>query len=182
MTSLYPRLMGPAWERVSEAVRQFHHTGDGLRARGVFRVVPGERWAARFMARGLGLPRAAEAVTLQLEVTPQGEGERWSRQFGTDRLISTQHAGADGLLIERHGVAEFRFRLREENGAIVYETHDAAVWLGWLRLSLPRWLALQATAREEPDTRPDRVRTRVTILAPLIGLLLQYEGEVEIET
>ena len=181
MTDLYPRLMGQAWERLDEAVRQFHGTQGGLRASGTFRIESGERWLARLMARGLGLPRASEAVALQLEVTPQGEGERWSRQFGPDQLVSAQQPGPENILIERHGLAEFRFQLREAGGALVYETHSVAVGLGPLRLSLPRWLAPQVTAREAPGTQPNRVLTQVTIRAPLVGLLLQYEGEVEIE-
>ena len=181
MADLYERLMRTAWGRVGEAVRQFHGTRSGLRASGMFRIVSGERWLARLLARVLGLPKASEAAALRLEVTPQGEGERWSRQFGQDRLVSIQQPGPENVLIERHGLAEFLFRLREEQGAIIYETQRVAMCLGPLRLPLPRWLAPQVTASEAPGTQPNRVLTRVMIKAPFVGVLLQYEGEVVID-
>lgn len=80
---LYPRLVGPAWERLDPAVRRFHLVHGRRRFRGAFRVERGRSLAARVLAPLLRLPRAAEAEPVTLEVEATESGERWTRHFGT---------------------------------------------------------------------------------------------------
>jgi hypothetical protein len=114
-------------------------------------------------------------------VTPTERGERWHRTFGASPIISEQSAGVDGLMIERMGMTEVRYRLEVAGGALYYRQAGTALRLGPIRLPLPRWLAPQIAARESamPDEKSTHISVKVTL--PLVGLLVSYKGYIEIK-
>lgn len=177
--ALYPRLLGPAWETLDEAVRRAHTVGGGLRGRGRFRVWCAPGLAARALCRLVRLPPAGEEVDTRLVVTEQGEGERWVRSFGGRPLVSEECAGSDGLLVERVPPVELRFRLEPRAGALHFEHVRTALRLGRLRFPLPRFLAPRVSA-SETAAEGGALRVVVGIRAPLLGPVFGYEGTVEL--
>ncbi|HEX8285318.1 MAG TPA: DUF4166 domain-containing protein [Pyrinomonadaceae bacterium] len=174
---LYERLVRERWGDLDERVRSLHACG---RATGKFAVRRGEGRVARVVARLLGLPLAGEAVPLLLTVTPEATGgERWRRAFDGRDFVTVQSEHAGSLLAERTGPFELLFRLTVEGGALAYRREGAALRAGRLRLRLPRSLAPSVEALERADGRGVRVSVRVT--APLVGLLIEYEGLVRME-
>ena len=93
-------------------------------------------------------------------------------------MVSFQWGRADGLLGERVGLLELRFRLEVRDGALVYHPAGAALRLGPLTLPLPRWGAPRISASEAPLDGGDRTQVSVESRAPLLGLLIAYEGTV----
>jgi uncharacterized protein DUF4166 len=178
---LYESLVGPAWDALPASVRRAHLGAEGLEAAGVLRVERGSGRAARVLARLCRLPEAGESVPVRLSVRREGPGERWVRSFGARRLVSSQHACADGLLAERFGPLELRFRLAPTARGLRYEQGGTALCAGPLHLPLPRWMAPRVTATEEAAPPGDRTRLRVTVSLPVVGLLLAYEGELAVE-
>jgi len=174
---LYPRLMGTAWAEVDEAVRQAHLDGGLLSQAGLFRVQRGTSKLARLLLAVLRLPLAAEAVTIKLVVTPLGGGERWVRSFGDRTLVTTQAAGTGGVLIERMGVVELRFRLEAAGRALIYRQTGAALRLGPLSVPFPEWLWPRVEAREEAGGL-NRTHVSVVVKVPLAGLLISYSGHL----
>jgi hypothetical protein len=178
---LYERLVREGWGGLDESVRRFHARGrEGARAAGTFTVRRGTSRAARLLARLLQLPPSGEAVPLLLSVTPHdGGGERWHRSFAGAEFVTVQRAHeGEPLLAERAGPFETLFRLTAEGGALAYRSEDVALRAGRLRLRLPRRLAprVEASERACADGRGVLVSVRVT--APLVGLLIEYEGQV----
>ena len=178
MLGLYPRLLGPAWFELDEAVRRAHAAGEVVRASGSFRVRHGTPRLVRLLLRLARVPRSAEAAEAQLVVWRRGAAERWCRRFAGVPLISVQREGAAGLLVERVGVVEMRFRLAVVGGGLEYRQVGLALRLGPFRLPLPRWAWLRVAAREEAGGEPDRTRLAVEIRAPTGGLLFAYDGSV----
>jgi hypothetical protein len=173
---LYERLVGDGWDGLDEPVRRLH-----LRARGagLFAVRRGEGRLARIVARLMGLPLGGEAVPLLLSVEPHGEGERWRRNFAGRDFVTEQSEHAGPLLAERTGPFELLFRLKVEGGALAYRHEGAALRVRSLRMSLPRLLAPRVEAWERADE--GGVRVCVCVTAPLVGLLIRYEGLVRTE-
>jgi hypothetical protein len=173
---LYERLVGDGWDGLDEPVRRLH-----LRARGagVFAVRRGEGRFARVVARLLGLPEGGEAVPLLLSVEPHGGGERWRRNFAGREFVTEQGEHAGALMAERTGPFELLFRLTAEGGALAYRQEGAFLRVRSLRARLPRLLAPRVEARERAEEGGVRVSVRVT--APLAGLLIRYEGLVNVE-
>ena len=174
---LYERLVGDDWGALDEPVRRLH-----LRARGAgaFAVCRGEGRMARAVARLLGLPEGGENVPLLLLVEPHGGGERWRRNFAGREFVTEQGEHAAGLMAERTGPFELLFRLSVEGGALAYYQEGAFLRVRSLRARLPRRLAPRVEAREWADAGGG-VRVSVCVTSPLAGLLIRYEGLVNIE-
>ena len=174
---LYERLVGEGWNGLDEPVRRFHLCARG---EGAFAVRRGEGRVARAVARLLGLPPSGEEVPLLLSVEPHGGGERWRRSFAGKEFITEQGEHAGTLMAERTGLFELLFRLTAEGGALAYRQEGAALCVRGLRVRLPRLLAPRVEAWERADTGGG-VRVSVCVTAPLVGLLIRYEGLVRTE-
>ncbi|MGB8645853.1 MAG: DUF4166 domain-containing protein [Anaerolineae bacterium] len=179
--ALYPLILGPAWEQVDRTVRRAHLSGRVLRAQGVFAIKHGARPPARLIARLLLLPAESDSAPIHLEVTREGPGEHWSRTLGGRRMVTTQQASADGLLVERLGILEFHLRLGVVAGAITYSQEKACLRLGRWLVPLARWLAPAVSAREAAVRREGAVQVHVVITLPVVGPLLSYGGELVFE-
>jgi hypothetical protein len=128
----------------------------------------------------LRLPRASEAAETRLVVRRRNGGERWVRMFDGRRLSSDQYLAPDNTLGERFGPLELRFRLEAVDGSLVFRQVGAAVRCGPLRAMLPRALAPRVEGCAEPaGARGARVRVKVTL--PGAGLILAYDGTLEID-
>jgi hypothetical protein len=128
----------------------------------------------------MGLPEGGEGVPLLLSVEPHAGGERWRRDFAGREFVTEQGEHAAGLLAERAGPFELLFRLTAEGGALAYAQEGAALRVRGLRVRLPRPLAPRVEARERAD-EGGGVRVSVRVTAPLVGLLIRYEGSVRTE-
>ncbi len=96
-------------------------------------------------------------------------------------MKSRQFEARDCLLGEQVGIVELHFQLEAADGALVYRQVSAKLRLGPLALPLPGFLRPRVEAREEPDG-PRRTRVSVSVTAPMIGLLISYEGYLEGES
>lgn len=173
MTSLYAQLLGPSWSTLALPVQRVH--GGGVVARGVFAVRRGAGVLARILGAVLGLPPAGDATPITLEVERNRDVERWRRRFGERVLVTTQWADR-GLLVENMGLVQCWFRLRAEAGALVFEQVRATVGLRGFALPLPRFLSPRVVGRADPGGAHAQVDVRIH--APVVGLLVSYEGAV----
>jgi hypothetical protein len=175
---LYPRLLGVAWDSLDPSVQRVHADESLTHADGVFQV-------SRAPGRLLGLildvarvPRASGGVRVRLAVVCRGPTEHWRRVFDGRPLETVQTAGGDGLLVERIGVLEIRFRLAVKHGELVFRQQSLTVCLGPMRVRLPHWLALQVAAREGPAGQPDLTKVEVRVMTPGGNPLFSYRGTV----
>lgn len=183
--ALYPGLLGAAWTGLDERVRRMHALGRAQGA-GVFRIRRGHDVLARVVASLLRFPRAGEAVPTRLVVRSvpyRGAScEIWQRSFGEQKLVSRQYAGRDGLLAERFGCLELRLRLEAARGALRFLPAGSALAFGGLRIRLPGRMSPRVEGRvSAAPGAGDRLEVSVTVAAPLAGLLLAYEGYLDME-
>ena len=171
MASLYRRVMGEAFDALPPVLRRFHGLEAGGRAGGLLRVTRGDGRLRNLVAGAVGLPEAGEQVPLELHVLVEGDRERWVRAFGARRMVSVQWARGD-MLMEGVGGVRFGFEVVIEPGGARFVCRRN--WL--LGLPLPSWL----TTRIEAEVRggDEGWWLRVTVTAPLVGRLVEYEGEV----
>jgi hypothetical protein len=175
-SGLYPRLLGDSWANLGDAVRRFHDSGATVHAVGVFQVRHGGSWLARALAWFARLPAAGDAVAVRLQVTAGAGGEEWRRTFAGRPLVSGQFGRPDGLLAERVGITELRFRLAVAGESLTYQTVCAAVGVGSWRVPLPRWLGPRVQASERPSGNPGRIDVSVEVGFPWLGRLIAYAG------
>jgi hypothetical protein len=128
------------------------------------------------MARLARLPEEGEAVDVRLQVTERDNGEEWRRTFAGHPLVSMQYDRVDGLLVERMGITEMRFRLEVIGGALSYQTVSVALRFGSLPVPLPYWLSPRVTAWEKAVDNMNQIHVSVTVNLPLMGRLIAYDG------
>lgn len=170
-TSLYRRVMGPAFSHLSEPVCEMHEVfGDGG-AKGEAVVSRGRSLAARIVA---GLFRFPPAGKHPLHVSFEEENgtERWIRDF-SGRCFSSRLSEEKGRLVERFGALRFAFDLLPHGNGLSMEMR------GWtfLGVRLPLFLAPRSIAYEWAEE--DRFHFDVSIALPLIGLIVHYRGWLE---
>lgn len=176
--SLYERLLGPLSETLHPAVQRLHLEGDRRRVRGTFRVRRGGSMLARVLAVLLRLPRPGAAVPVVLEITSNGDVERWCRRFGSsDGLLSSQRQGPDGTLLERYGPLELTLAVSAHAGGLQLVACGAGLTLGPLTVALPRRLVPDVRATVTPAGAAG-VLVDVRIVLLLVGLLLHYDGTI----
>jgi hypothetical protein len=172
---LYERILGTSWKRLPEVVRDAHRET----SRGVFCVIRGPSRLAQALAGALRLPTSQANTPIVLQIAPCHGGERWRRTFGTRRLTTRQYEAPNGLLAERFGALEFRFRLGVIDGRLIYCQEGAFLCVGSLRIPLPHWISPQVSAAETAAA-PQRTHVSVSVSMPGIGRLIAYEGDLEI--
>jgi hypothetical protein len=130
------------------------------------------------------VPAAANDVQVHLAVVermgPDGPQERWHRVFGGKPLVTHQAEAPSGLLGERVGPLEFRFRLLSDvsGGALLFEQQGCWLRVGPLALRLPRRLSPVIWCRESATGQPDQTHVFVKVSMPRGGLLFSYHGTV----
>lgn len=176
---LYPKILGKTWNQLPASIQSAHSVGD--EKRGLFRVTHGGNPVTRLLARLSGLPPQADSTPVLLKIirTEENEGERWERRFGGSGGFTTFQWAAGGELVERFDCWELHFALRVVGQTLVYEPCGARLCLGPLRIPAPRTFAPCVEATEESDG-PHRVHVRVRVTLPLVGLLIAYDGHLEV--
>lgn len=177
LAALYPSLLGAAWNSLATPDQHAHCNGAEISRTGVFRIEAAKNWFGRLLARVLRLPKPSPAASVRLIVQPTANGETWRREFDGHPLVTFQSRDRQGRLLERFAGLEIRVRLAVENGGLVYHQVGAALWRGLV--PLPACLAPCVVGSEMPDG-PDAVRVNVRVTMPLIGLLIAYEGRLNV--
>ncbi len=175
-SSLYASVARGSLETLHFAVRGMHCGSGETRARGVFAVRQGSNAVARVLARLLRFPPESAATHVDLVIRRYEATELWVRSFNARPLRSEQRRVGNGLLAERFGPCEFRFRVSVSNGGLQMAQAGFALRLGPVAFPIARWLA--PTASGWVCGGDVGARVSVTLALPLVGLLLAYEGSI----
>ncbi|MEQ9609893.1 MAG: DUF4166 domain-containing protein [Kiloniellaceae bacterium] len=171
---LYWRVLGADFARLPAPVKALHDNPGRVVASGRCRVERGDNPLARLLAAFFGFPPAGDDVPLRVEITAEGAGERWERDFAGCRLASLQGEvpGRPGWLYERFGPGHFTIDPRPSERGLSFALTGARLF----GLPLPRllWPAVVGDATAAAAT----YRFEVSIALPLVGLLVRYQGDL----
>jgi hypothetical protein len=179
--ALYQRIIGDDWRNLDAAVQRLHSGGMITRGTGSFTVMHGTRRLARLIAKLLRMPAVGENVSVSLVVTAHPGGERWHRTFAGKPFITEQRDDAGKFLVERNKGVDVWFCLAVMDGALLYQQTKAALNIGPWRLPLPKRLSTYIVASERAAADKSSVQVSVRVTAPLIGLLIEYKGNIKME-
>ena len=168
---LYRQVIGETYDQLPEILRRFHDAPDRSTVTGTFQVTRGAGVLRNIVAGLMGLPSAGEAVPVHLAIQLAGARELWVRTFGNQRFVTRQWY-CNGLLIEAAGPVRFGFRVTASPAHM--EFFMERFWLH----SLPVPLAMAPRVHAVVYGRGSSWWTIVQVEAPLIGLLVKYEGEM----
>lgn len=161
---LYARLFGAVWSEIDPAIRRMHCNCEPVRAAGVFRITHGTSLGARLLLWFLRLPPPNAAAKVELIAQPVGESEIWLRLFDRKPVVTVQSESVSGLLAERFGPLEFRFRLSFSDHTIHYRQVGVILRLAppfFAEIPLPRWASPHVSAWETAEASEMETRIRV---------------------
>ena len=176
-SELYREVLGKDWLALTENIRLAHSVGREMN--GTFRIAYGTGWLAKQLARRSPLPCAAAAADTRLTIFADDDGERWERRFDGAAFTTRQWQGRHGQLVERFGEWELHFKLRVEAGNLFYQPSGARLCLGAWHIPMPLACAPNVFAKEMSDGVA-RVLVSVRVTLPLVGLLITYEGHLNV--
>ena len=170
---LFRSVIGASFDGLPAPIRAIHDGSPLRRCEGASRVERGGRWLSRLFGAVTSLPAATDEVPLSVTIRADGDGETWERDFGGHMMRSRLRL-RDGLLEESLGPASFRFRLVAEGGAIDWRLTRVRC----LGIALPLSWFGPLTARESLER--GRYRFDVRVELPMTGLLVRYDGTLDV--
>ncbi|MFN8425847.1 MAG: DUF4166 domain-containing protein [Anaerolineales bacterium] len=177
-TPLYKGLLGAAWDALPTPLATLHNlTAQEGRAEGTARVVRGKNLLARLIATLFGFPSAGENVPVKVTFQQKDGGELWTRDFAGKKFSSFQtegHGYADKLLVEKFGPATFWLAL------VLKDNQLHLVTRRWSMFGIPMPLALSPNASTYEYEEDGKFCFHVEVKSLLIGLIVRYEGRLEI--
>jgi hypothetical protein len=168
-TSLYARILGDSFERLSPILKSVHDTRASKCYVGRCDIRGGTSLIARVIARFAGLPIAKTNVPVEVTILSEGRGEGWTRLFGTQRMRSRLMA-RNRRLQERLGPIVLTFELAAETERIVWSLHSARLALIPVPIS---WLLICAATESVEN---GRYCFDVSARVRGIGLIVHYQG------
>lgn len=171
--SLYRRVLGKAYDAMSEAGQELH---DGSRGtwHGRCSVEGPATFVGRLVARLFGLPSAAADAPIEVDFVVQGGRETWIRWVGGRAMRSEQSIGLRrpvGWIVERFGPFAFDLAVPVKEGRLEL----VMAGMRFAGVALPRlcWPVVKAA---ETQDEQGRFRFDVEIGLPWIGRLVRYRG------
>lgn len=168
-TSLYARILGPAFERLAPLLKSIHDARTMKLLVGRCDIRGGESWLARTIARLAGLPKARRGVPVEVTISATEATEHWVRKFGT-QCMQSRLADRNRRLEERLGPIVLTFELNAEEDRIVWSLQSARLAL----LPLPMTWLLKCAATEA--VHDGRYGFDASAHVRGIGLIVHYKG------
>jgi hypothetical protein len=147
------------------------------KAEGFARVEAGTNLFVRLLAALYGFPRTGEQVPVRVSLYQREDGEFWQRDFAGRKFSTLQSEGrgyADKLLVEKFGPVSFWMALVLKEGKLHLVTRH------WSVFGIPLPLALSPSASVYEYAEDDNFCFHVEVRHWLLGLLVRYEGKLQI--
>lgn len=170
--SLYRRVLGVAYEEMSEAGQRLHD-GAELNWSGRCSVEGPTSIVGRIAAALFALPPAVADAPIEVDFIVRGGRETWIRRVGGRAMRSQQYIGLrrpEGWIVERFGPLAFDLRAPVKDGRFELVMSG----MRFVGVPLPRfcWPHIRAIETEEAGL----FRFDVEIGLPWIGRLVRYRG------
>ena len=136
----------------------------------------GNGMTARIIGYFIGFPEAGADVPISVAFSPEGSGERWTRNFGGKIFSSLQTLGRGKnayLLIERFGMITVSLALVvDENRLFLIPRRWSCFGIPLPKFALPRGKSFESEVGGV-------FKFDVEISAPMIGLIVAYHGTLK---
>ncbi len=173
---LFRKVLGSAFDDLQPRLRELHESLATRDWHGFAEVRRGQGIMAQMISALFGFPKAANQVPVSVTITPEKDGERWTRDFGGRRFSSVQSPGSGKdtyLLLERFGIVTVALALVLHDGRLAFVPRRWRV----LGVPLPGFL-LPSGASFETQEGNDFCFD-IDISLPLIGPIVAYKGRLQ---
>lgn len=173
---LYRQVLGKAFEALPSKVQELHDSTETRIWAGQAEVRRGQGWIARVIAKVIGFPSASPEIQVNVTLSPEQGGEKWTRNFGGKKFSSFQALGTaknDYLLVERFGPIDVALALVVEGEKLFLIPRR------WSCFGVPLPSAFLPSGQSFETEKDGCFCFDVEIAAPLIGLIVAYKGRLK---
>jgi hypothetical protein len=170
---LYERILGQTWAQLAPEIRQLHSVTDASSFAGRCTVDRGRNPLAWLIATVIGFPKADVNQSISVQLSREGDGERWVRTSGGRTFSSAQMPGrgrAEWLVRERFGPVSVDMALVVDGPTLHYIVRRWALF----GISMPLFFGPRSTAVE--SAKDGQFCFDVTISHRFTGLIVRYRG------
>jgi Domain of unknown function (DUF4166) len=168
VATLFPSVLGVDFATLDSCLR-WVHGGDSRQLRGRVTVKRGVSVVAKVLGVLASFPSAMTDAPIEVRIEVTDKGETWTRLFASHHLMVSTLQMDRGLLVERLGPAELKFRLLVQDGTLEWVLERIAVF----GIVLPlRWFSISARI----DSRDGRYHFVVDSELRGVGRIVRYEG------
>jgi len=171
--SIYQKVLGNDFNLLGSNLQLAHKTMGTVKGNGTIDVEWGKGFFIRLMCKLNGLPPEGKQQELELEIVRDENLETWNRKFKSKVFTTTQFE-KKGLLVEKDGPVALSFKMKVEDGALVYE-HVKVKFAG---IPVPGFMAMKSRAIATEQENGWKAMVEVT--TPLFGLVLRYNASVKL--
>ncbi|BCE02498.1 SDR family oxidoreductase [Marinicellulosiphila megalodicopiae] len=173
---LFRQVLGSAFDTLPEEIQKMHSELKASHWSGSANVKRGKGVLVKVICRFFGFPKAENNVSVEVSITPDSNGERWVRNFGSNKFSSFLKRGKhknEFLIVERFGVLDFGVALVIEGGELFY------VIRRWSCFGLPLPSFLLPKGRSFESQKNGLFCFNIEIFVPMIGLIVSYKGNLK---
>jgi uncharacterized protein DUF4166/saccharopine dehydrogenase-like protein len=176
---MYRRILGESWQSLPLPIEQLHSVTSVSTFVGMCTVDRGRNPIAWLIAESIGFPKAGPDQPITVQLSVDGDGERWTRTCGGRSFSSIQRPGrgrAEWLVRERFGPIAVDMALVVQSAGLGYVVRRWALF----GIPLPLWLGPRSTASESVED--GKFKFDVAISHPMAGLIVRYRGTLARDT
>jgi len=173
---LFRYVLGSAFETLPTKVQEFHDISTVSQWSGLARVRRGHGVLVKIICSCFGFPQAADNVAVDVSITPEGNRERWVRNFDGKIFSSFQRRGTNKnefLLVESFGVLDFSVAL------VIEEDKLCFVPRRWSCFGIPLPGFLLPKGRSFETEKNGMFCFNIEVVVPMIGFIVSYEGNLK---
>lgn len=173
---IFEQVLGAAYSSLPAKVQAFHKTTEASQWRGQAKVKRGNGMLVNMICACFGFPQTADNVPVNVSILPDDKGEHWIRNFDGKAFSSKQRRGVaknEFLLVESFGVLDFSVALVIEGDRLYF------VPRAWSCFGIPLPKFLLPKGRSYETEEDGMFCFNVELAAPIIGLIVSYEGSLE---
>lgn len=171
--SLYRQVLGEDFHLLARELQVFHSFAGRVRLFGRCTVNGPQTAIGRLMGKVFALPKTTEETGFSFELEADTVRETWRRYF-PGRLMTSRIRVVAGTLVERLGPVDLHFRLKADSGQMVMLLQAITVW----GIPCPKFLVPSVLAEESAS--PGKLHFNVAAHLPVIGLLAEYRGYLNV--
>lgn len=172
MPNLFKDCLGERFDRLAPLVRQAHV--GRVRLTGEVSVEQGNK-LAQWICKLFSMPPAKAQCCLVVHGHHDANSMTWNRYF--DDYPMDSYFYKDGrYLVERLGPIHMKMALAVDDGVLTYTLTKTRL----LGLPIPTLIAPRVVAVETQVD--DQYRFSVNVSMPLVGTLISYSGDMQVET
>ena len=171
---VYRQLLGDGFAKLPQEIQSLHHIDREKTYKGRANITRGKNPLGAIICALFGFPKAGRNIDVSIRRVPLKDNlELWERNFGGQKMRSTQAVGTDRrshMIVERFGPIAVNLTYTQDGEKFRVKTN------GWRAFGIPMPKFLSPYGDVHEQAKDGLFHFHVELCVPIIGRLVTYVG------